>query len=217
MKNHFNQALAELTNDLTHNACKVETAVYHAIQASQTGDKMIAQSVIDKDTEVNLLENHIEEECLKILALHQPVASDLRKIITILKVNNGIERIGDLAVNIATRTLHANYPDEPYEKIDYSAMSQKVCAMFKGSLDALVYHDPDAASVIMHQDDEVDALHRSSYGQIKTFILRFPHLSGYYMDCLTVSRCLERIADIAVHICEEVLYLEYGRIVRHHS
>ncbi len=215
MKNHFYHALSALTNTLVESGCLVETAVHHAIQAVQFDDKKLAKLVVDKDTEVNQRENFIEEECLKILALHQPVAGDLRKIITILKVNNDIERIGDLAVNIAERVLHADYPDDIEAPIDYLVMSEKACTMFKGALDALVYQDPESATAIIHKDDEVDTLHRESFTKVKGFLLKFPMLSGYYMDCLTISRCLERIADLATNICEEVIYLEYGRIVRH--
>ncbi len=216
MTNHFIHALENLKNMLSEVAAQAEAAVHAAVGAAANDSPESALLVVSRDHEIDDAEIAIEEECLKILALYQPVASDLRQVVTILKVNNEIERVGDLAVNIAERVEDmAYYRELGIEKIDFHDMVSKACAMLKQSLDSLAYHDAALAAAVIAGDDAVDALHRGNYGQVRNAILKHPAEAQYYMDCLTVSRCLERIADIATNIAEDVIYLESGRIVRH--
>ncbi len=216
MKVHFTKALNDLGNRLSEVAARAENAVHAAAGAVESGSPEAAFYVIHHDRDIDDAEIAIEEECLKILALYQPVAADLRRIITFLKVNSEVERVGDLAVNIAERVEDMTlYRERLVDKPDFNDMVYQACEMLKKALDALAYHDVVAAAEVIRQDDAVDQLHQSNYGKVRDLILRHPDEAQYYLDCLTVSRCLERIADIATNIAEDVIYLESGRIVRH--
>jgi len=216
MKTHFIQALEDLKNMLAEIALKAEAAVKKSIVAVEHGACADARQIVWDDSWIDAQEIRIEEECLKILALHQPVASDLRQVITILKVNNEIERIGDLAVNIADRVEDISlYMDGEMEKISFHKMSSLACEMLKNALDSLAYHDADMAAQVIQADDAVDELHKANYPIVRNSIIAHPQQAQYYMDCITISRCLERIADIATNIAEDVIYLESGHIVRH--
>ena len=213
---HFISEIDNLTMLLLEVTSKAEHAVHQAIQATLSHDVSLAQEVIDADDDIDVAEIRIEEECLKILALYQPVAGDLRKVITILKINNEIERVGDLAVNIAERVFDmASYGENMVEKLDFEEMTNKACGMLKKSIDSLTYRDIDIATEVILLDDEVDKLHHDAYLFVREKMLEHPTQSGYYLDCLTISRCLERIADIATNISEDVIYMEQGIIVRH--
>jgi phosphate transport system protein len=157
----------------------------------------------------------IEEECLKVLALHQPVAVDLRFIIAVIKINNELERIGDQAVNIAQRVqVIAKRPKPPFW-FDYSEMGEKAQKMLRMSLDALVNMDVDLAYRVITMDDEVDQIKSEAYDKIKQAIQELPERVGYYINLLLISRHLERLADHATNIAEEVIYLVEGEIFRH--
>lgn len=216
MKVHFSNALSQLQSMLGAMSAHVEQAVVQSGRAIAQVSPELAASVIAGDEKVDAMEIQIEEECLKILALHQPVASDLRQVITILKVNNELERVGDLAVNMAERVGSLQtYKEADIDKFDFSDMLHAACGMLKDALDSLVYHHGDLAQEVIARDDYVDQLHHDNYGIVKTFILKYPDCAQYYLNGLTISRCLERIADIATNIAEDVIYLESGRIVRH--
>ena len=171
--------------------------------------------IIKKDSEIDETEVDIEEECLKVLALHQPVAVDLRFIIAVIKINNELERIGDQAVNIAQRVqVIAKRPKPPFW-FDYSEMGEKAQKMLRMSLDALVNMDVDLAYRVITMDDEVDQIKSDAYDKIKQAIQDLPERVGYYINLLLISRHLERLADHATNIAEEVIYLVEGEIFRH--
>ncbi len=216
MKAHFTRAVEELKTMLFEETARAENAVHAAIAAAEKGSVEDARTVIENDKAIDSAEIKVEEECLKILALYQPVASDLRLVVTILKINNEIERVGDLAVNIAERVEDiARYSGREIDPIDFKDMVYLACKMLRDALDALAYHDIALATEVMRQDDAVDAFHRGNYGRVLDMILCHSDVAQYYMDGLTISRCLERIADIATNIAEDVIYLESGTIVRH--
>lgn len=216
MKVHFEKALAALEQLLDENAKRTETAVNAAVRAMERGDSELADTVIQGDTAIDLAENVIEERCLDILALYQPVATDLRRVITILKTNGEIERAGDLAVNIADRVGDSrHYRVKADESWDFAKMGEVATGMFSRALRSLEEGDAAAARGIIAADDELDALHRQSYARATKGILANPSEAGYYLDALTVSRCLERLGDIATNIAEDVIYLETAEIVRH--
>ncbi|MDD4816451.1 MAG: phosphate signaling complex protein PhoU [Victivallaceae bacterium] len=216
MKTHFMNAMENLKIMLADLAAQAEGAAAKAVKAAECGDCDLAAGVIVNDAEIDASEIRIEEECLKLLALYQPVAGDLRSVVTILKVNGEIERVGDLAVNIAERASDmALYRDKIVENFDFHDMVIKSCEMLKLALDAFTYGNAELAAGVIKMDDALDELHRSGYGRVKRMILAHPDAAQYYLDCLTVSRCLERIGDAATNICEDVIYLESGRIVRH--
>jgi len=186
-----------------------------AIQAVETNDAELAKQIIKSDFNIDEMEVEIEEDCLKILALHQPVAVDLRFLIAVIKINNDLERIGDQAVNIAERVDVIAKRDLSELFFDYTAMGEKVQDMLKMSLDALVNMDYDMAYSVVMRDDEVDQIKVDAYDRIKQAMSKHPDKIGYLINLLLISRHLERLADHTTNIAEEVIYLIEGEIVRH--
>ena len=193
----------------------VEERVRMAIKAVETRDEKLAKRIIEMDREIDEIEVEIEEECLKILALHQPVAVDLRFIAAVIKINNDLERIGDQAVNIAERVVSIARRPQVTVPFDYKLMAEKTETMLKESLDALVNLDVDLAYMVCLKDDEVDDMNREIYDKVKEAIRSHPDRVGYMINLLLVSRHLERIADLTTNIAEEVIYLIEGEISRH--
>ena len=193
----------------------VEERVRMAIKAVETRDEKLAKRIIEMDREIDENEVEIEEECLKILALHQPVAVDLRFISAVIKINNDLERIGDQAVNIAERVVSIARRPPVTVPFDYKLMAEKTETMLKESLDALVNLDADLAHKVCLKDDEVDDINREIYDKVKEAIRSHPDRVGYMINLLLVSRHLERIADLTTNIAEEVIYLIEGEISRH--
>ncbi len=193
----------------------VEERVAQSTQSIANRDAMLAQKILRSDYEVDEVEVEIEEECLKVLALHQPVAKDLRFIIAVLKINNDLERVGDLAVNIAERAVVLAGKPTSCMPFDFVGMAAKVQKMLSGSIDAFVNQDPREAQRIRAEDDEVDALNRQIYGMVKEKVAEAPEQIDCLLHSLSVGRHLERIADHATNIAEDVLYLVEAEIVRH--
>ena len=193
----------------------VEESVRLAVKALETRDTDLAQKIIDADHKIDEEEVAVEEECLKILALHQPVAVDLRIISAIIKINNDLERVGDEAVNIAERVITMAKQSPADIRIDYNLMAEKSESMLKRSLDAIVNLDEDLAYKVCLDDDEVDEMNRSIYDQVKLAIKGEPDRVAFLINLLLVSRHLERIADHATNIAEEVIYIIGGVIHRH--
>ncbi len=193
----------------------VEERVRMTNTAVDSRDADAARQVIDRDWEVDEMEVEIEEECLKVLALHQPVAVDLRFLITVIKINNDLERIGDQAVNIAERILTIAKAPQVDFVFDYSVMAEKAEEMLNMSLDALVNLDVDLAFKVITMDDRVDKIKKEAYDRIKSAIEANPGRVGYLINLLLISRHIERLADHATNIAEEVIYLIEGEIVRH--
>ena len=193
----------------------VEERVRMAIKAVETRDEKLAKRIIEMDREIDENEVEVEEECLKILALHQPVAVDLRFITAVIKINNDLERIGDQAVNISQRVVSMARRPPVTVPFDYKLMAEKTEAMLRESLDALVNLDADLAHKVCLKDDEVDDINREIYDKVKEAIRSHPDRVGYMINLLLVSRHLERIADLTTNIAEEVIYLIEGEISRH--
>jgi phosphate transport system protein len=193
----------------------VEDSVRKSVVCVEESDAKLAAQVVEADNDIDTAEVELEEECLKVLALHQPVAIDLRYIIAILKINNDIERIGDLAVNIAQRAQ--DLESRPGREVPSTIpeMAEKVRAMLRNSLDALVGFDSARAKEVLTLDDEVDALHRSMYARLDRLIKEGGTKAALFVPYLSISRNLERIADSATNIAEDVIYLVDGAIVRH--
>ena len=193
----------------------VETSVNDAIRALEKKDIQLAQKVIDADSQIDALEVDLEEECLKILALHQPVAIDLRFLVAILKINNDLERIGDLAVNIAQAADFLSRQSDIRLPEHLSTMADRTIQMLHQALDALLNLDPDAAQQVMKSDDEIDALHRKTFDLVEKVVPEQPAATPQYLRLIAVSRSLERIADHTTNIAEDVIYMISGGIVRH--
>jgi len=192
-----------------------EESLHKAVKAVLTRDPQLARSVIAADAEVDEMEVELEEDCLKVLALHQPVASDLRYIVVMLKINNDLERVGDLATNIAQRALLISDQPEITVPFDLQSMAEKVWTMIRDSVDALVRLDEALAGSVRELDKEVDRQHHANYDQLAAAAKKNIPLLDAYIAYLSVSRSLERIADHATNIAEDVVYLLEGAIVRH--
>jgi phosphate transport system protein len=215
MTKHFQKELENIKKRILTLGYTVEEFARLGVKAVETRDADLAERIIRKDFEIDEMEVEIEEECLKVLALHQPVAVDLRFLIAVIKINNDLERIGDEVVNIAERVeIIAKRPPLDFS-FDYSLMGEKAQKMLKLGLDALVSMDDDLAWKVVHLDDEVDQLKHDAYDQIKSAIGADPSRVGYLINLLLISRHIERMADHATNIAEEVIYLIEGEIIRH--
>ncbi|HOZ45677.1 MAG TPA: phosphate signaling complex protein PhoU [Candidatus Hydrogenedentes bacterium] len=217
MSKHLQHEIEKLKKRILGLSAVVEDTVYRAIKALNDRDATLAQSVIDADAEIDLSEVDIEEECQKILALHQPVAHDLRFIIAVLKINAELEHIGDATVNISERVLFLVGTKWTEIPLDFPSMAQKAQAMLHKSLDALVNLDAALAHEVIQADDEVDEINAEMYGQLEKRIQMDPGRVDSYINLLGISHHIERIADLASNIAEDVVYLVEGRIVRHRT
>jgi phosphate transport system protein len=215
MSKHLEREIERLKKMVLSLSGVVEEAVRQAVASIGTRDGAQAARVIETDARIDQAEVDVEEECLKILALHQPVAVDLRFIIAVLKINNDLERIGDLAVNIAERTVFLCEKPPIPAPFDFSGMCAKTLEMLRDSLDALVNMDSAKALAVLASDDQVDAINREMYVKIDAAIRRDPDRTEILLSYLSAARQLERIADSSTNIAEDVIYLVEGTIVRH--
>ncbi|OEU62966.1 MAG: phosphate transport system regulatory protein PhoU [Desulfobacterales bacterium S5133MH16] len=215
MTKHFHRELEKLKKRILTLGAMVEERVFMAIKAIENNDSGLADKIIKSDYEIDEMEVDVEEECLKILALYQPVAVDLRFITAVIKINNDLERIADEAVNIARGVKYIAKGEKLHFDFDFYLMANKTEAMLKKSLDALVNLDVDLAFKVCLLDDEVDQFNGEAHRKVKDVIKDNPEHVEYFINLLLISRHLERIADHATNIAEEVIYLIEGEIVRH--
>jgi phosphate transport system protein len=194
---------------------QVEEAVYNSVKSVSDRDIRLAERVIENDVNIDQMEIDVEEECLKILALHQPVAVDLRFLVAVLKMNNDLERIGDLAVNIAKGAEFLGKRESVVVPYDYSGMSAKVQVMLRTCLDAMINLDKETARKVLAMDDEIDDIHRDMYKRIGQEIEAHPECADRLLRMMAVSKKLERIADHTTNIAEDIIYMVDGEIVRH--
>lgn len=212
------QELDRLEKQLLTLTAVVEENVQHSVRSLATRDAELAERVIAGDKQVNRMEVDLEEECLKVLALHQPVAHDLRLIIAIMKINNDLERIADNAVSISQRAVSVTeFPRTAKSSLVLDIMAEQALDMLGKALDSMVNADLDLARRIIALDEEIDSLHARNYELFKEQVRRDPDSVEYLLHYLVVSRNLERIADLATNIAEDVIYLNEGKIIRHTS
>lgn len=213
----FHMELEKLNKKILRLSTLVEDKVKKAASLITTPKEDEIQSLIISDYEVDDMEIEIEEDCLKILALHQPVARDLRFIVTVIKINNEMERIGDIAVNIAMRVQTiSKHTGCCLTTVDFKfkEMSDTAIQMLRISLDALVNRDADLARKVFVMDDKVDEYRDNVYKTIKGLMLNNPSHPDCLINTYLLARHLERIGDRATNIAEEVIYLVEGSIVR---
>ena len=215
MPHHLQREIEKLKKKILSLSAAVENSVKMAVQSIENRDSALAESIIARDEEIDQLEVDLEEDCLKILALHQPVAIDLRFIIAVLKINNDLERIGDLAVNIAERAQFLSTQRSIAIPFDLDSLAEKTQEMLRKSLDSLVNLNTGLAREVCRTDDEVDAINRDMYDLVKNAIRAHPEQLDILIPYLSVSRYLERIADHATNIAEDVIYMIEGIITRH--
>ncbi len=216
MTMHLIRDLDLLKREILYMGGLTENAINNAITALVNRDESLAEEVLAGEDEIDQKEVDIAEECMKVLALHQPVAGDLRFIVSVMTVNNDLERIADLAANIAERaiflagqTSRVPYPDE------LTGMAGSVREMVKNSLDALVNQNEELARAVIESDDAVDSTHRHLFETLKDLVRENPANLDQVVQILSISRYLERIGDHATNIAEDVIFMVSGEIIRH--
>ena len=215
MRVHLQRDVEKLKRQILALSAEVESDVRTAVRAIEDRNEELARQIVDREAQINAMEVDVEENCLKILALHQPVAADLRYIIAVLKINQDLERIGDLAVHIAERGLFLC--GQPLINMPFrlGEMADKAQAMLKKVLDAFVNLNDTAAREVCAADSEIDAINRDIFQQIKKAVTQNPALFESLLQIMHIARHLERIADHATNIAEDLIYMIEGRIVRH--
>ena len=214
---HFVEELDYLRSRLLEMSALVEDSVYRSVLSLSEKDPQQAQRVLQNEAEINRMEIEIDDLATRLLALQQPMATDLRLLTSAIKINNDLERMGDLAVNIVERAL--SLINEPLIKplIDIPAMATRVQSMIRKSLDAFVKRDAELARTVLVSDDAVDELRDAIYEELISFMERDPKTIRQGINLMFVARNLERLADHATNIAEDVLFLVEGVDVRHHA
>jgi phosphate transport system protein len=217
MERHFHEQLSQLKQRLLEMGGLAEERVQIAIQGLIERDVALMERVVGGDADLNRLHVEIDDRCFKLLALHQPVAGDLRTIVAAVKINNDLERVGDLAVNIAE--AGQRYVTHPPVKplIDIPRMADLAGAMFHDSLDAFVSLDVTAAQTVLDRDDLLDDLKDQVFRDLLTYMIGDPRTIEPGLDLVLVSRHLERVGDHATNIAEDVIFIAAARDVRHHK
>ncbi|MBI3010338.1 MAG: phosphate signaling complex protein PhoU [Candidatus Omnitrophica bacterium] len=216
MQRHLDLERQKLKDELMRMAGLAEEAIGLAVKSLVSRDAELARKVILSDDAINLLEIEIDDQCLRMMALYQPEAGDLRFLAMAFKINSDLERMGDLAVNIAERTLELL--KEPLLKplIDIPRMAATAQQMVKDSLDAFIRQDASGARLVCQRDDEVDRYEEQIFRELLTYMMEDPKSITRAVNLILVSRHLERIADHATNIAEDVIYLVEGKTIKHH-
>ncbi|HRR28401.1 MAG TPA: phosphate signaling complex protein PhoU, partial [Victivallales bacterium] len=212
MSVHLDREIEKIKKMLVHLATIVEENVRKSVLSVSSRNEDLARKIITADDIVDKLEVELEEECLKVLALHQPLAADLRYVIACLKINNDLERIGDLAVNIAQRAIAIAENKEDKVPIDFSAIMEKTQQMLSLAIEATIELNPTIANQVCVMEKEIDEFNKEIHNEIIKLIKDKPKKTKYFLHILGVSRQLERIADYATNICEDVIYMIEGKI-----
>lgn len=211
----FDDELARLNEVVLHMGSLVENAIRDSVSALVSRDNALAQSVIEGDHAVNALDIEIDEASIRLIALRQPKGSDLRFITTAMKITTDLERMGDLAVNIAQRSVELNKQPLIKQYVDIPRMRDIAQGMTRDVLDAFVRRDAGLARDVIMRDDEIDELKRLVLSELMIFMTDDPNLVCRAMRIIFIASYLERIADHATNIAEMVIYLTEGKIVRH--
>ena len=216
-RHHFEEELQVLKQRLLTMGALVEERAHHAVRSLIDRRLDQAQRIIDSDQEVNDLQIEIDDRCVKLLALQQPAASDLRLITSALKINDDLERIGDQAVNIAQNVIKL-LPQPPLKpRIDIPRMAEIAQAMTRDALDSFVRKDADMARRVLKRDDEVDELKDQVFRELLTYMMADPGTIQRALALILISRNIERIADHATNIAEDVIFITEAKDVRHHA
>ncbi|HXG49889.1 MAG TPA: phosphate signaling complex protein PhoU [candidate division Zixibacteria bacterium] len=211
----YEEDLKKLRENILTMGGLVEEQIHKAVKSLVERDSALAEAIIERDHEVNRLDVEIDELCIRLLALHQPAARDLRFITTGLKITTDLERIGDMAVNICERALELNQEPQLKPYIDIPRMAQISERMIRESLDAFVREDTDLALKVCKEDEEVDQLNSQIFREVISFMIADPLTINRAMKVSSISRYLERIADHATNIAEMVIFMVKGKSIRH--
>ena len=217
METHLQQELNRLKAELLKMAGLAEQAIRNAVEALVKRNTSLAEKAIAEDEKLNEMEILIDDRCLKLLALHQPLAADLRFITSAMRINIDLERIGDQAVNIAERAISLNQEPQLKPYIDIPRMAQITQSMVKDVLDAFVNGDAELARSVCERDDQVDALNDQVFRELLTYMMAESKTITRAVHLIIVSRCLERIADHATNIAEGVIFMVKALVIKHHA
>lgn len=215
-KRHFHEELKRLKNQLLVMGSMVEGSIQKSIRALEERDPNLAKEVVSDDKEIDKMEIEIDESCIKLMALDQPVAVDLRMLLGVLRINNDLERMGDHAVNIAERA--ERLAEKPLLKhlVDMPRMATIVQSMLKDVLDGFVQKNPEKAHMACARDDEVDELDDRFIRALLTHMMENPKTISQGMDLIIISKNLERIGDLATNIAEDVVFIYQAKTIKHH-
>src|SRR5947207_15603731 len=211
----YGEDLKKLREDILYMAGLVEDQIQKAVSLLVEHGSKLAQTIIQRDHEVNRLDVEIDDLCIKLLALHQPAGRDLRFITTGLKITTDLERIGDMAVNICERALELNQEPQLKPYIDIPRMARIAQRMTRESLDAFVREDTDLALKVCRDDEEIDQLNSQIFREVISFMIEDPHTVSRAIKLSSISKYLERMADHATNIAEMVIFMVKGKSIRH--
>ncbi len=213
----FQKELQELKENLLKMATLVEGTIHDAVQSLVKRDSDLANQIFQREKQINEMELVIDEMCLKLLALRQPLAVDLRFITSAMKIITDLERMGDQAVNIAERAISLNQEPQLKPYIDLPRMAEIAQSMVKDVLDAFVNHDVPLARSVCERDDLVDGLNDQVVRELLTYMMSDPKTITRAVHLMIVARCLERIADHATNIAEDVIFMVAAKVIKHHA
>jgi phosphate transport system protein len=213
----FQKELQELKENLLKMATQVEGMIHDAVQSLVKRDSDLANQIFSREKQINELELFIDEMCLKLLALRQPLAVDLRFVTSAMKIITDLERMGDQAVNIAERALSLNQEPQLKPYIDLPRMAEIAQTMVKDVLDAFVNRDIQLARSVCERDDLVDGLNDQVVRELLTYMMSDPKTITRAVHLMIVARCLERIADHATNIAEDVIFMVSALVIKHHA
>lgn len=212
---HFEDQLDAIYEKLLHLGGLVEEIIGKSVRSLVDRDSDLAREVIRKDRDIDGLELELDEACIELLALHQPMARDLRFVTTAMKITTDLERIGDHAVNIAERAIELNEQPRLKPLIDIPLMAKTAQEMVHGALDAFVHRDADAARAVCAMDDSLDTRMEQVFRELMSYMAEDPHTITRAMRLSFVAKYFERIGDQATNICEQVVYMAEARVIKH--
>jgi phosphate transport system protein len=217
MKEHFAEQLEELRRRLILQGSEVEKQIAGSVEALTEGSAEKARGVIARDEVIDRGEVEIEEEAIHLLALQQPVAVDLRFLVSALKINSDLERIGDHAVNIAEGALRLSTQKPIKAFVDIPHMAEVAMAMLKDALDSFVNLDAEVAKSVIRRDDVLDEKNESVIRELLTYMAETPSRISYCLELISISKNLERVGDLATNIAEDTIYIAQAKVVKHHA
>jgi phosphate transport system protein len=217
LERHFEQEFAALKDQLLVMGGRAENIVQKAVAALKTRNVALANEVFAADRQIDALEIAIDERSVSLLALRQPLASDLRFITAALKITNDLERVGDHAVNIAGSAIRLAEQPQLKPLVDLPRMADMASAMLHDALDAFVRRDAETARKLVRRDDDVDNLNTQVFRELLSYMIEDPQTITRAMELILVARNLERVADLATNVAEEVVFIAEARVIKHHA
>jgi phosphate transport system protein len=217
MDRHFDEELQDVKKHLLEMATLVEESLTKSLDALKKKNVKTAAEILEIDRRIDKMEIAIEEQCIELIARHQPVGTDLRFLVGVIKMNNDLERMGDHAVNIANQVSYLTEQPRIKNMTHIWTMAREVKEMLKDSVESFMNNDPNAAQRVCERDNVVDGMRDESIRILLTYMLETPKKIGVAIPLLLVAKNLERIADLSTNICEDVIYIAQARVIKHHA